>query len=61
MGYILTAEPHSDEASRAFDALDNAFGTDSFEKEEALRVLAEHGFTAVMFTSLVSTGCVTEE
>jgi len=61
MGYILTEEPRGDEARRAFDALDDTFGTDSFTKEEALAVLTEHGFGANMFSILDGSGAITEE
>ncbi len=58
--YMLVAEPHGDEASRAFNALDDAFGTDEFSKEDAMRCLSEHGFTTVMFTALVTAGSIAE-
>ncbi len=59
--YILVQEPNGDEAKRAFNALDDAFGTDSFSKSEALQALTEHGFTSSMFEALLTSGCIAEE
>ena len=59
--YILVEEPHSDEARRAFNALDDAFGTDSFTREDATRVLEEHGFSSQMFQALEMAGSIMEE
>lgn len=58
--YMLVSEPHGEEASRAFSALDDAFGTDEFSREDALRCLEEHGFGQQMFNALVMSGSVSE-
>ncbi len=58
--YILVSEPHGDEACRAFDALDDAFGTDEFSKDDAMKVLSEHGFAANMFSALLTAGSISE-
>ncbi len=58
--YMLVSEPHSDEACRAFNALDDAFGTDEFSREDALKVLGEHGFSQQMFMALVTAGSIAE-
>ncbi len=58
--YILVSEPHGDEATRAFSALDDAFGTDEFSKDDAMRVLSEHGFSNNMFSALLTAGSISE-
>ena len=58
--YMLVQEPSSSEARRAFEALDDTFGTESFDKGSAQRVLAEHGFNKGILDMLISTGCIEE-
>jgi len=58
--FILISEPTSAEARRAFDALDDAFGTETFDKKSAEGVLKENGFDSGMFNSLVSGENVSE-
>lgn len=58
--YILVAEPHGDEAARAFDALDETFGTDEFSQADAMNVLTQHGFGAQMFQGLLTAGSIME-
>jgi hypothetical protein len=60
MAFILVAEPHGDEARRAFDALDDALGTDEFTEADANEVLKLHGFSNNMFTVLVTAGSISE-
>ena len=59
--FILTQEPPGGESLRAFEALDDAFGTDSFDKASAQQILVEHGFRNGTLDSLVSGGYVSEE
>ena len=42
--YTLMKEPETEQAKRAFSALDDAFGTEEFDKKSAQDVLVEHGF-----------------
>jgi hypothetical protein len=58
--YELVQEPQGEESARAFDALDEAFGTEQFAEAEANKVLAESGFGSGMFKSLVASGSVSE-
>lgn len=60
MGYILVNEPTAEEASRAFDALDDAYGTDEFSEDEAKQVMTAHGFGPGMFSALVTSGSISE-
>ncbi len=58
--FILTSDPEKGELSRAFDALDDAVGTEQFDKQTALKVLKESGFTENTFNQLVSGGHIAE-
>ena len=58
--FILTSDPEKGELSRAFDILDDAFGTEQFDKNSAVTALKEGGFTSATFDKLVSGGFVTE-
>jgi hypothetical protein len=60
--YILTQEPTSGQRLEAFNALDDAFGTESFTQGQAITVienaLGEDGTR--IFQDLVNSGCVSE-
>lgn len=58
--YMLIEQPNGDEARRAFDALDDAFGTDDFSKEDAMEVLSNRGFSGNMFNALLMSGSISE-
>lgn len=57
---ILSQEPHGDEARRAFNALDEAFGVDEFSEAEAKEALTLHGFGPTMLSALTTSGSVSE-
>ena len=65
--YILTDEPSGSGTliCGAFDALDQAFGTDPFTRDQAIHAIANHmegGTTGAesLFRDLESRGCITE-
>ena len=59
--YILTQQPSGGESERAFGALDDAFGTESFSGEDADKVLKESGFSPAMLDKLITGGYVSED
>ena len=60
MIYTLVNEPESEQARRAFEALDDAFGAENFDKKSVQSVLTEHGFGKNDLDTLVKDGYVGE-
>ena len=60
MIYTLVNEPESEQARRAFEALDDAFGAENFDKKSAQAVLVEHGFGKSDLDKLVEGGYAQE-
>jgi len=59
--YMLTDEPEGSGAlATAFRALDNAFGTEEFAREDAAITLSQAGVSGNAFDKLVSGGYVSE-
>jgi len=58
--FILVQEPSGEESKRAFEALDDALGTEEFSEATARKVMAEHGFGKDMLERLVDGGYVSE-
>jgi len=58
--YELIREPESGELKRAFNALDEAFGAERFDKNSAKKVLAEHGFSKATFDNLIEGQYISE-
>ena len=56
--YMLTDEPEGHNA--AWEALDNAFGTEEFSREDAAITLSQAGISGNAFDKLVSGGYVSE-
>ena len=59
--WLLTDEPeHDSHLAEAFEALDEAFGTEAFTDDDARRVMKLHEFSDGTFDSLCFGGYVTE-
>ncbi len=56
--YTLIRQPGGGELGRAFDALDEAFGTEAFNRSAAKQVLTEHGFNGNTLDTLIAEDCI---